>query len=65
MKTWATNCWGWDDRGADFQCLVCDYSHDGRDRDPDAVPADSTMILLVTREIAARNEASAFQVSSV
>jgi nitroalkane oxidase len=59
---WATNCCGWDDHGADLQCLVCRYSQDGSDQNPEADPADSIMILLVTREIVARNEASAYQV---
>jgi len=59
---WATNSSGWDDRGADLQCLVCRYSQDGKDQDPDADPADSIMILLVTRDVVANNEASAYQV---
>jgi alkylation response protein AidB-like acyl-CoA dehydrogenase len=62
MKMWATNCCGWDDRGADLQCLVCRFSQDGKDQDPKADPADSIMILLVTREVVENNEQSAYQV---
>jgi len=59
---WATNCPGWDDRGADLQCLVCRYSQDGKDQDPEADPADAIMILLVTRDVVESNEKSAYQV---
>ncbi len=59
---WATNNAGWDDRGADLQCVVCRYSQDGKDQDPTANPEDAIMILLVTREVVEKNEASAYQV---
>ncbi|KAH8602290.1 acyl-CoA dehydrogenase/oxidase [Bisporella sp. PMI_857] len=63
-KMWPTNCSGWDDRGADLQCLVCRFAQNGEEQDPDADPADSILILLVTREVVARNKESAYQVLS-
>jgi nitroalkane oxidase len=59
---WATNCGGWDDRGADLECVICRYSQDGKEQDPAADPVDSVMILLLTREVIAVNDASAYQV---
>jgi len=59
---WATNCSGWDDRGADLQCVVCRYSQDGSDQDPQSNPADAIMILLVTREVVESNATSAYEV---
>lgn len=59
---WASNCGGWDDRGADIECLVCRYSQDGSPQDPSADPADSILILLVTRDIIARNDPAAYEV---
>lgn len=61
-KMWATNCSGWDDRGADLQCVVCRYSQDGREQDPSSDPADAIMIILVTRDIVEKNSPSAYQV---
>ncbi|KAE8441060.1 hypothetical protein EG329_005922 [Mollisiaceae sp. DMI_Dod_QoI] len=61
-KIWATNCCGWDDRGADVQCVVCRYSQDGKDQDPEADPAEATMILLVTRDLIASNGPDAYKV---
>jgi alkylation response protein AidB-like acyl-CoA dehydrogenase len=60
-KMWATNCGGWDDRGADLECLICRYSQDGKEQDPASDPVDSVMILLVTREVIAANNPSAYQ----
>ncbi len=59
---WATNSCGWDDRGAELQCLVCRYSQDGRGQSPEEDPAHSVMILLVTRDIVENNHTSAYQV---
>ena len=59
---WATNTSGWDDRGADLQCLVCRYSQDGKDQDPETDPADSIMILLVTGAVVEINEKNAYEV---
>ena len=59
---WATNCSGWDDRGADLQCVVCRYSQDGKEQDPSSNPADAIMILLVTRDIVEKNSPSAYQI---
>ncbi|KAE8350560.1 putative acyl-CoA dehydrogenase [Aspergillus coremiiformis] len=50
-KLWATNCAGWDDRGADLQCVTCREETDGR-----------TMIVLVTREDVAANAPGAYEV---
>ncbi|KAB8226993.1 acyl-CoA dehydrogenase family protein [Aspergillus alliaceus] len=60
-KLWATNCVGWDDRGADIQCVTC--------RCEDAPYASAgakgqTMILLVTREDVAANSPDAYEVLS-
>ena len=59
---WATNSCGWDDRGADLQCVVCRYSQDGKEQDPSSDPADSIMILLVTRDIVEKNISKAYEV---
>ena len=59
---WASNCGGWDDRGADLECVVCRYSPDDSPQDPSSDPADAIMILLVTRDIIAKNDSSAYQV---
>lgn len=59
---WTTNSCGWDDRGADLQCVVCRYSQDGSPQDPESDPADSVMIFLVTKEIIQKNKPEAYQV---
>ena len=59
---WATNSSGWDDRGADLQCVVCRYSQDGKEQDPSANPADAIMILMVTRDIVDKNPSKAYDV---
>lgn len=59
---WATNSSGWEDRGADLQCLVCRHSQDGKDQDHEANPADSIMILLITQEIIKSNQTDAYRV---
>lgn len=56
-KVWATNCSGWDDRGADLQCVLC--------RIEEAAPNDvraQVSIIIVTREDIAKNKADAYQV---
>jgi len=64
-KMWATNCSGWDDRGADLQCVVCRaVTGDSDVQDPNENPEDATLILLVTRETIASNERDAYQVVS-
>jgi len=63
-KMWATNSGGWDDRGADLQCVVCRYSQDGSPQDPTSDPASAIMILLVTPSIVQANAPSAYQVLS-
>jgi alkylation response protein AidB-like acyl-CoA dehydrogenase len=59
---WATNSCGWDDRGADLQCVVCRHCPDGKDQDPSADPAEAIMILLVTRDVVAKNDPKAYDV---
>lgn len=59
---WATNCSGWDDRGADLQCVVCRYSPDGSPQDPTSNPADNILILAVTRADIANNSPDAYKV---
>jgi len=60
---WATNSSGWDDKGADLQCLVCRHSQDSSlPQDPNSDPASNIMILLVTPEIVAANPPNAYQV---
>ncbi|OAL39633.1 hypothetical protein AYO20_01030 [Fonsecaea nubica] len=57
-KIWATNCSGWDDRGADVQCVVC--------RVIGSAPAEDvrgqTAIIIVTKQDIAANDPSAYQV---
>jgi nitroalkane oxidase len=57
-QIWATNCSGWDDRGADVQCVLC--------RVVGSAPADDvrgqTAIIIVTREDIAANDPGAYQV---
>lgn len=47
-KIWATNSAGWDFKGCDLACVVCRDVSNG-ELSPDDDPADSIMILLVTR----------------
>lgn len=59
-KIWATNSAGWDFKGADLACVVCrDVTTEPA---PDADPADSIMVLLVTRADLDRNGDNAFKV---
>ncbi|EJD39198.1 acyl-CoA dehydrogenase domain-containing protein [Auricularia subglabra TFB-10046 SS5] len=60
-KVWATNSGGWDFKGPELACVVCRCTNE------DVVlaavsPADSIMILLVTRADVQRNGAGAFEV---
>jgi nitroalkane oxidase len=59
-KIWATNCSGWDDRGADLQCVICRI----QDADPDASVRDQVAIIIVTREDIANNDFNAYTVLS-
>ena len=59
---WATNCSGWNGRSADLQCVLCRYSQDGKTQDPSVDPADSIMMLLVTRDIVEKNSEKAYVV---
>ncbi|KAK5126228.1 hypothetical protein LTR85_010463 [Meristemomyces frigidus] len=57
-KIWATNSSGWDDRGADLQCLCCRVKDSGPDM------RSQVAIIIVTRSDIASNEPSAFRVLS-
>lgn len=59
---WATNSSGWDDKGADLQCLVARCIEEGKGAPDD--PAEAVMIFLITREIVASNPPDAYQVLS-
>jgi alkylation response protein AidB-like acyl-CoA dehydrogenase len=59
-QTWASNSCGWDDIGADIQCVVCQYSEDGQPQD--LPPAEKMMILLITRQDISMNVPGAFEV---
>ncbi|KAK0100347.1 hypothetical protein ONS96_007627 [Cadophora gregata f. sp. sojae] len=61
-KIWATSSCGWDDRGPDLMCVVCRFSEDGQPQEPDVDPAESSMILLIPREVVAQNKPEAYQV---
>lgn len=58
MQIWATNSSGWDDRGADLQCLCCRVKDSGPDM------RSQVAIIVVTRSDIAANAPSAFQVLS-
>jgi len=65
-QIWATNCSGWDDRGAQLQCVVCRIVEDSATQ-PSSAPTDpqsQTAIIMVTREdiAAANNNADAYTV---
>ncbi|KIW10948.1 hypothetical protein PV08_10247 [Exophiala spinifera] len=59
-KIWATNCSGWDDRGADVQCVLCRVEGSAAVEDV----RGQTAIIVVTREDIAKNDASAYSVLS-
>jgi len=61
---WASNSGGWDDRGADLECVVCRHSQDGSPQDPSSNPADAILILLVTRDTIAKNNPDAYKILS-
>jgi len=59
---WATNSSGWDDRGADIQCVVCRLIDNENDTaPPDEPPEKRILILIVTREDIAANDSNAYQ----
>ncbi|KAI9842244.1 MAG: hypothetical protein M1837_007389 [Sclerophora amabilis] len=56
-KVWATNCAGWDFKGADLQCVAC------REDSPSAGDSEaSAMILLVTRQLIDENDPNAYSI---
>jgi len=65
-QLWATNSSGWDDRGADIQCVVCRLidSENDTTAPPDEAPEKRILILIVTREDIAANDQSAYRVLS-
>lgn len=60
MQIWATNCSGWDDRGADVQCVLCRVEGSAAVDDV----RGQTAIIIVTRQDIAKNDASAYSVLS-
>ncbi|MCJ1472978.1 hypothetical protein MMC13_001627, partial [Lambiella insularis] len=61
-KMWATNSSGWDERGADLQCVVCRHAQPGEAQDPSKDPRDLILVLLVTRQTVETNEPGAYKV---
>ncbi|KAF2876767.1 putative acyl-CoA dehydrogenase [Massariosphaeria phaeospora] len=61
-KLWTTNSSGWDQRGADIQCVVCRQSHPSVKQDPASDPASHILILIITREDIARNDSCAYAI---
>ena len=59
-KMWATNCAGWDFKGADLACVVCRDVTTPLSEGGD--PKDKVMIILVTRADLDRNGGGAFTV---
>lgn len=57
IQVWTTNSGGWDGKGADLQCVVCRQS-EGEFADP----SHAIIILLVTRDIIAQNDSSAYEI---
>ena len=57
-KIWATNCSGWDDGGADLQCVICRVE----DSAPDM--REQVAIIIVTRDDIANNDPAAYTVLS-
>ena len=55
-KIWATNCSGWDDRGADLQCVLCRVEGSAVD------VRGQVAIIIVTRDDIVKNEQQAYQV---
>ena len=55
-KIWATNCSGWDDRGADLQCVLCRVEGSAVD------VRGQVAIIIVTRDDIAQNRDEAYQV---
>ena len=62
-KIWATNCAGWDFKGADLQVVACRSSTpESASTQTSNPPSESAMLLLVTRALIDRNRADAFTV---
>lgn len=58
-KIWATNCAGWDFKGADLQVVACRSSTNPTTT---STPSDSAMLLLVTRSLVDQNPPGAYTV---
>ncbi|KAL6167804.1 hypothetical protein ACJQWK_07204 [Exserohilum turcicum] len=63
-KLWTTNSGGWDQRGADLQCIVCRHSQPNVPQDAACDPVSNILILLVTRADIANNTPDAYRVLS-
>lgn len=55
-KIWATNCSGWDDRGADLQCVLCRVEGSASD------VRGQVAVIIVTRDDIAKNDPQAYEV---
>ncbi|MCJ1390731.1 hypothetical protein MMC18_003592 [Xylographa bjoerkii] len=53
---------GWDDRGADLQCVVCRHAQAGEAEHPERDPKEDILVLMVTRQTVADNKPEAYQV---
>ncbi|KAH6712104.1 acyl-CoA dehydrogenase/oxidase C-terminal [Leptodontidium sp. MPI-SDFR-AT-0119] len=62
LQMWATNCAGWDDRGADLQCVTCrlDSAHNLAGSTDEA--KSKIMVLIVTRADIEGNPKTAYEV---
>ncbi|KAF2195287.1 hypothetical protein K469DRAFT_649049 [Zopfia rhizophila CBS 207.26] len=63
-KLWTTNSSGWDNRGADLQCVVCRQSPPNTPQDPTSDPTSHILILIITRENITNNDPSAYTILS-
>jgi nitroalkane oxidase len=61
-KIWATNCSGWDDRGADIQCVVCRIVDPENRSEALDRARNETAIIIVTKEDILANKPDAFTV---
>jgi nitroalkane oxidase len=58
IQIWATNSSGWDDRGADVQCVLCRVEGSAKANDV----RGQTAVIVVTRADIANNQPDAYQV---
>ncbi|KAF2115287.1 acyl-CoA dehydrogenase/oxidase [Lophiotrema nucula] len=61
-KLWTTNSSGWDQRGADIQCVVCRHAKPNEPQDPNSDPVSNILILIITRDDVKDNDPKAYEV---